>query len=126
MPDGRGRLSLPTWMGKLNIASSYAALQARVLPLVMEYPWTQTYRVTYRLPAGASADVPAPVAVHSAFGDVTRTAASDGRQVTIEITVTLVKRRIEPGEYPDFRNFCKQADQVGDERLRVRLAGGQP
>ena len=54
-PDGKGRLSARTWLGKLNLSTMYGSLPTRMLPLEIDYPWTQTYAVTYVLPAGASA-----------------------------------------------------------------------
>lgn len=126
MPDGQGRLSLPIWMGRLNLASSYATLQDRIFPLVLNYPWTQSYEVTYVLPPGATADLPTDGSTTSEFGTVTRAVRRDGNRIVVSITVTLAKDRIEPAQYPAFRTFCKDADQTADERLRVRLAGGQP
>lgn len=125
-PDGAGRVSLPVWMGGFNLSNAYASLKNRVYPLEIDYPWTQRYKVAYRLPPGASAEAPQAVALQTAFGSVTRTVAQEGATVTVELSVTLSPRVVAPGDYPAFRDFCKQVDQVVAERIRIRLEGGQP
>jgi hypothetical protein len=125
-PDGKERVSLPIWIGHLSLSNTYATLTERTFPLEIDYPWTQTYQVTYVLPPGADAPMPSPVEIKTPFGSVDRTSSLDGSRLTVTTTVVLAVRKVMPDQYDAFREFCKNADQVVDERLRVTLGGGQP
>ncbi|MEW6758927.1 MAG: DUF3857 domain-containing protein, partial [Acidobacteriota bacterium] len=71
-PDGEGIVSLPLWMGRLDLSSRLATLERRSLPLQLDHGWHQTYDVTYALPAGAEVLPPPPVRLVTAFGTVER------------------------------------------------------
>lgn len=125
-PDGEGRLSAKTWLGRMSLSNMYASLEKRVLPLETDYPWAQTYTVTYALPEGASAALPSPRKIEGPFGSVVREAEQTDRRVTIRLTVVSSALRIEPQQYEAFRSFCQQADRLTDERFRITLSGDQP
>ena len=125
-PDGKGRVSLPIWIGHLSLSNTYATLTDRTFPLEIDYPWTQSYRVAYELPPGANAPSPSPVDIKTPYGSVARSSSRDGSRLTVTTTVVLAVRRVMPDQYDAFREFCKEADQVVDERLRIELGGGQP
>ena len=125
-PDGEHEVSLPVWMGQLNLFAGFAALAQRHYPLEIDYPWVQEYDVTFTLPRGATAKAMAPVSIHTPFGSVTRTFSGGERQVSVKLTVELGVREVSPQDYPAFRAFCQAADKAAGERLRVQLAGGKP
>ncbi|MEW5763984.1 MAG: DUF3857 domain-containing protein [Acidobacteriota bacterium] len=125
-PDGAGIVSLPLWMGRLDLSSRLATLERRSLPLQLDHGWHQTYDVTYALPGGAEAIPPPPVRLETAFGKVERTITREAEGVRVVTTVAVAAERIEPQDYPAFRDFCQQVDRVIPERLRVRPKGGTP
>lgn len=124
-PDGKNRLSARTWLGRLSLSTMYASLAKRILPLEIDYPWEQTYTVTYTLPEGASVVLPTPQKVESPFGSVVREATQAGQRVTVRLAVTNSTLRVEPEQYEAFRSFCQQVDRLTDERFRITLPGGQ-
>ncbi len=125
-PDGKDRVSGPIWMGHLNMSNQYASLPKRTLPLVTDYPWRQSYAVTYVLPSGATASLPSEAKIESPFGSAHRTVRQDGPRVTLKVEVSLTVTRVETTEYEAFRAFCQQVDKLTDERIRIALQGGQP
>jgi cellulose synthase operon protein C len=125
-PDGKGRLSARTWLGKLNLSTMYGSLPTRSLPLEIDYPWTQTYAVTYVLPAGSSAVAPSEQKVESPFGSASRQVKEEGNRITVTVSVALTVLRVDPSEYERFRAFCQQVDRLTDERIRIATAGGRP
>ncbi len=125
-PDGKNRLSARTWLGKLNLSNMYASLPSRTLPLEIDYPWTQTYAVTYVLPPGESASAPAEQKVEGPFGSAGRQVKEEGNRLTVTVTVTLGVSRVQPSDYDAFRAFCQQVDRLIDERVRFTTAGGRP
>ncbi len=124
-PDGKNRISLPLWLGQLQMSYNYASLQHRSLPEELNYPWQQTYSVTYHLPEGAEVTLPQAVDVKTPFGSVKRTASRKGREVKVTTTVTLSLIRVSVPDYDAFRAFCLQADRTTDDRLRVAFPGGR-
>jgi transglutaminase-like putative cysteine protease/tetratricopeptide (TPR) repeat protein len=124
--EGRGRLTLPVWMGHLNLLYDVAVLEQRTLPLVLDYPWIQTYRVSYELPEGASAAPPAPIREESPFGTVSRSFVREGGALVSTVTIELKARRVEVGDYKAFKAFCQLAERATQDRIRIDLKGGQP
>ena len=104
----------------------YASLEKRLLPLETDYPWEQTYQVSYTLPEGAWVTLPSAQKIESPFGSVSREARQDGPRVTVRLTVLISATRVEPEQYEAFRSFCQQVDRLTDERIRIALPGGQP
>ena len=125
-PDGKDRLSARTWLGRLSLSTMYASLATRLLPLDTEYPWEQSYQVSYILPEGASVELPSPQKIDSPFGSVVRESRQEGARVTVRLVVVISALRVEPGHYEAFRSFCQQADRLTDERIRIALPGGRP
>ena len=125
-PDGKDRVSAPTWLGRLSLSTMYASLATRLLPLETEYPWEQSYQVAYILPDGSSAALPSPQKIESPFGSVVRESMQEGARVTVRLVVAISVLRIEPDQYEAFRSFCQQVDRLTDERIRIALPGGQP
>jgi|GEM_PF-820754 len=125
-PDGKDRVSLPAWLGRLSLQYALATMQDRTLPLEIDYPWRQTYVVTYRLPEGAQAAVPPPVELDGTFGSVKRTVKQEGGLLTASTTVELKVTRVEVGDYAAFKSFCQVAERATEDRIRVQLPGGRP
>lgn len=122
-PDGEGRVSLPIWMGHTDLTARVASLVRRRYDLLNDYPWRQAYRVTYTLPAGAVADLPADTSIQTEFGSARRVARQEGSEVTVDLEVSLEVRRVTPERYVEFRAFCNQVDALTGQRLRVSLSG---
>jgi tetratricopeptide (TPR) repeat protein len=125
-PDGEGTVSLPLWMGRLDLSSRLATLERRSLPLQLDHGWRQTYDVTYALPTGSEVSLPPPVHLETPFGKIERSVSRSDGEVRVVTAVTVAVERVEPREYAAFRDFCLQVDRVTPERLRVLPKGGAP
>jgi len=122
--DGARRSSYPTWPGALNLAGQFGSTTERVFPLVIHYPWTQSYSVRFALPAGAVAEAPQELDQDSPSGHLTRRVTRGEGWVEVTTAVTLAPRRVEAADYAAFRAFCIEADRTVSERVRVTFPGG--
>ncbi len=125
-PDGPGRQNIPVWMGSMDLSGQYGSLTSRTYPLVISYPWKQSYTVTYLLAPSSEAAAPQEASIESPFGTVRRTVTRDNGQLAVSVEVALSVRRVEPKDYAAFRNFCIHADQVTSETVSVIKKGGRP
>jgi tetratricopeptide (TPR) repeat protein len=125
-PEGKARVSLPLWMGRLDLSSSVASLEERDLPLVLDFPWEQTYDVAYLFPEGAAAEAPPEVHEETPFGLLDRTVTPVKGGLRIVTRIRLAVTRVEAEAYPAFRAFCQRADRLAGERLRLRFEGSTP
>ena len=124
-PDGEGKISVPIWLGRLDLSAQLASLARRVYPLENDYQWTQVYQVTYSVPAGADVEPISPARFEGQFGSVERTVEKRGGEISVVVRVILTADRISTEEYPRFREFCSQAETVASQRLRINLKGGR-
>ncbi len=125
-PEGKDRVSLPLWMGRLDLSSSVASLEERDLPLVLDFPWDQSYDVTYAFPEGAAAEAPPEVHEETPFGSLDRTVTPEKGGLRVLTRIRLAVTRVEAAAYPAFRSFCQRADRLAGERLRLRFQGSTP
>lgn len=124
-PDGEGFISVPTWMGALAFSAGLASLSKRVYPEQIEYPFSQEYKIRYRLPEGARVVPLSQLKVNTRFGSVIRKIHVRKGSVTVTTNISVTVTKVMPKDYGDFKAFCLQADQAGRERLRIELAGGK-
>ncbi len=91
----------------------------RDFALVLGVPGETAEQVTYRLPEGFEVtSIPDGVASDTRFGSFRSTWQADGGTLRLERRQALKTNRIEPQEYPDFREFAAEIDRAD---LRVVL-----
>jgi cellulose synthase operon protein C len=120
------QLDLPLSSREADFTSTYARLGKRRWPLVLGYPWRHQEEVRYRLPDGARiVRAPASRTIASRFGEFSLTFddVSGGRTVAVKTALVVDKNRIEPSEYPAFREFLRDTDALLAERLIVEVKG---
>lgn len=119
-PAGEDSATLPLWIGGPGILSRFCALKERTNDLVLAYPWVQDYTITYKLPPGTKAVVPAEENVESRFGAFTRAASVENGTVTVRTTLTLTASRVPASDYGEFRDFAINVDKFVSERMKVQ------
>ena len=111
---------------------TYAPLSRRQFPLQLAFPFVT--RFDYRCLAPPSVRLSPPPSVHlsSAFGtlDITYSADPD-RSVRATGALSLDASRVEPKDYPAFRDFLRQVDQafdtpVGEGHVAGKAADARP
>lgn len=125
-PEGKARVSLPLWMGRLDLSASRASLEERDLPLVLDFPWEQSYDVAYAFPEGAVAEPPPEVHEETPFGTLDRTVSPEKAGLRVVTRIRLAVSRVEPEAYRAFRAFCQRADRLAGERLRLSFERSTP
>jgi hypothetical protein len=103
---GQGRLSLLPGSGlEASLVQAYARLSSRV-------------QVRLIPPRGWSfATVPPPRALRSPFGSYARSVRRVGGELAVEQRVEIGVARVEAAQYPAFRTFLQQVDQLLAERV---------
>jgi len=119
-PAGEKASTLPLWIGGGGILSRYCMLKERTSDLLMAYPFTQIYTISYRLPPGARAEVPRDARVETAFGSFERTVRAEERLVTVTAKLSLAVRRVAAADYPEFRDFSITVDKLASERMKLQ------
>ncbi len=115
-------LEVPVAIDPHALLERYGGFDTRKQPLVLDYPWQEESKRTFVLPQGASLDaLPSPVAITSPFGrfEMSVTAAEGGFRVTEHLTVGV--DRVEPADYPDFREFLRQVVSARRTVVKARL-----
>ncbi|MBK8976393.1 MAG: DUF3857 domain-containing protein [Planctomycetes bacterium] len=96
-----------------------AAAPTRELPLLLGIPRTDRHVTRYELPAGFTpAGLPAPVALDAKFGRYRQSWSVDGDALVVDRELVLSAPRIEPAEYPEFREFARRVDDA-DRRVTL-------
>ena len=114
--------SLPIGL-PLGLVSSVASLSARTQPVVITPLVLNEETRTFTLPPGTKVGrLPDPISIASDFGSVDVSATTAGNKVVVKTRVAVTKGRIEPTEYPRFRQFCQVVDAALAQRLVVASA----
>jgi hypothetical protein len=102
-----------------DLLREYAASPQRKYPLELGTPSTFHEERTVRAPDGARVrHVPTGGEVKSRFGSLTLKLSQQQNEVVASTTLVIATDRIEPADYPEFRRFIEQADEL----LRQRIA----
>lgn len=100
------RWQLPSTWQETDL-QTLAADPERRTPLLLGVPRGQRQVVRYRLPAGWTAGVlPDPVRLTTDFGTFTMQWHANDAEVWVERELAVRESRIEPGDYPAFRDFA--------------------
>jgi tetratricopeptide (TPR) repeat protein len=124
-----GFLMLPPPWTIETVPHDLVSLETRKLPLLLD-SWKGRYHeeITLQLPAGYElAELREPVDVSCPIGAF-RLAVRRGAQgeVVLDKTLELNRVRVEPAEYPAFREFLTKAWRAEREQLVLKSAGGKP
>ena len=102
-----------------DLLREYAASPQRKYPLELGTPSTYHEERTVRAPDGARIrHVPPGGEVRSRFGSLSLKLSQQQNEVVANSTLIIAVDRIEPADYPEFRRFVEQADEL----LRQRIA----
>lgn len=116
--DGSNLRAAPTVMG--DMTRSLARTPNRRYPLDLGGTSSYVEQRTTRLPNGSSTRrAPAGGTAESPFGSLRMTVESNARQVMTRTEFELTRDRISPEEYPAFRQWVEQVDQILRQRLIV-------
>lgn len=114
-----GRFALPIGLS-LGLLSSVASLSTRTQPVIVAPLVANEETRTIVVPPGMAAErLPEAVNVSSPYGSVEVVVTSSGNKVIVKTKLTLTRARIEPTEYPAFRQFCQAVDAALSQRLVV-------
>jgi hypothetical protein len=107
-----------------DLLREYASSTTRKYPVDLGVPNIYREERTLRPPPGAKVrHVPHGGEVKSRFGSLEMSLVQRDNEVASKVVLTLLVDRVEPREYPEFRRFIEQADEL--LRQRVAFAPGE-
>ena len=103
-----------------DLTRSMARAPRRRYPLDLGGTSSYLEERTIELPGGMRvADVPSGGTAESPFGKLVMTVEQSGRQVQTRTELEIVQDRVSPDDYPAFRRWGQEADQILRQRLTV-------
>ena len=125
VPGPRGRLVCPGGVKPLGLVSGLAMDPSRQYPLKIVVPRVVRESLRYRLdPALEAVSLPAGRLISGRFGSYSLSVARTPGGFTVERRALILPQTIAPGEYPRFREFCRQVDEA--EKLETVLRRRAP
>jgi tetratricopeptide (TPR) repeat protein len=117
--DGAG-LRLTPFGGNHGYAEALAPLSTRRYELVLGEPWETRVTFRYTLPPGlAASELPAPVRLDLPFAAFDASCRMEGAALVAEARLALRTGRVEPADYPAFRDFLTRVDRALARAVRL-------
>jgi hypothetical protein len=117
--DGDGLQLSPTSLD--DLVRSLARLPSRRHALDLHGNRAYVEERTVRLPAGPyAAQLPAGGEARSPFGHLSLQFERSGSEVKARTEFSVTRDRVSAEEYPDFRRWVEQADQLLKQRIDIR------
>lgn len=119
---GQKQLTLVSSWLPHQYASSLAPLNSRMQQLQLPAPWTTEEEIHFVVPEKANIEsLPANVRNETPFGTAVIRYERRGREIVVSTSVQFSKLRIEPEEYPQFRQFCLDVEKAFRREIKIRL-----
>ena len=110
-----------SWMPRSYVAA-LAGSSTRTQDLVLPSPWTTEEEIHIALPAGAAVtSLPHDQNISSSFGSVRLHYKKSGGEIVVQSRVQFEKARISAEDYPQFRQFCAQAERSFHNEITLSL-----
>ena len=118
------RLLLPVSMTNVDYVSRFGSLSTRTMPLVLQFPFKLKGVKSYRLPPGYGVTrLPEPRHLESDFGVFDLQCRpgdpAQGVAAVCETDFSITVTRIEPAQYPAFREYLEKAAFMRNQNLEV-------
>ncbi|MEZ5965569.1 MAG: DUF3857 domain-containing protein [Planctomycetota bacterium] len=105
--------------------SSMTSKTERTFPLLRGSPESWNTVLRYKLPPGyAPTALPEAVRVQTRFGTYEMVWTHDGNELRVERQLAFAQNRIEPAEYPQFREFATSVQRADSQVVVVKPNGG--
>jgi len=112
--------TIPTGLNSWDLLRTWAPSAQRRTPLTVPYPLTRSLRYSLALPPSFHATVMDTVRRTSDMGDFTLRVSKVKNRLEIDIQWVLNATRIDPADYPRFRQWLAQIDALLTEPIRIK------
>jgi len=111
-----------SWMRRAYV-STLAPTSTRTQDLVLGSPWITEEEIHVALPPRATVEhLPQDQEVRTGFGSVRLHYSKSAHEIVIRSRLEIEKTRINPQEYPAFRQFCSTVERSFHNEIVVGLA----
>lgn len=115
-------VALPVVAGPLPLASEYGQRERRAYPMLLDLREKRIDRFEIDLPQGLGLAFEArDLSLSGPFGDYALEVSAEEQRLVIERRADIPPRRIEPDEYPAFREFSRAIEEVEKQELLLRV-----
>jgi hypothetical protein len=102
--------------------AALAGSSTRTQDLVLPSPWTTEEEIHIALPAGATVtSLPHDQNINNSFGSVRLHYKKSGGEIVVQSRVQFEKARVSAEDYPQFREFCAQAERSFRNEITLSL-----
>ena len=105
-----------------RLAASLIAKPERKLPLLLGDETRTDSHISLTLPQGAKARLSKPVYLQAPLSTFSLAVDQKGDRLIIEKALQVKAGRVQPRDYPAFRDFCQQVDRKDTEEIVIELA----
>jgi hypothetical protein len=106
-----------------RLAASLIAKPERKLPLLLGDETRTDSHISLRLPKGARARLSEPLYLQAPLSTFSLAVDQKGDRLIIEKALQVKAGRVQPADYPAFRDFCQQVDRKDTEEIVIELRG---
>jgi len=118
---GRREAILRSSLHSAGLTKKYAPERLRRNPVLVPVSPSEREVFEYELPEGAQVLLPADTKLSTAFGKVEVSYERQGHKLRVETYSELVPLTVSTEEYPEFRAFCRSADEALEREIRIVL-----
>jgi tetratricopeptide (TPR) repeat protein len=104
-----------------RLGASLIAKPDRKLPLLLGDETRTDSHITLTLPKGAKARLSRPVYLRAPLSTFSLSAGQKGNRLVLEKNLRVKAGRVQPQDYPAFRDFCQQVDRKDTEEIVIEL-----
>jgi len=104
-----------------RLSASLIAKPDRKLPLLLGDETRTDSHITLTLPPGARARLSKPVYLQAPLSTFSLSATQKGNRLILEKNLHVKAGRVQPKDYPAFRDFCQQVDRKDTEEIVIEL-----
>ena len=104
-----------------RLAASLIAKPERKLPLLLGDETRTDSHISLTLPKGAKARLSKPVYLQAPLSTFSLALGQKGDRLIIEKALRVKAGRVQPKDYPSFRDFCQQVDRKDTEEIVIEL-----
>ncbi len=104
-----------------RLSASLIAKPERKLPLLLGDETSTDSHISLTLPEGSRARLPEPVYLQAPLSIFSLSVSQKGDRLILEKALRVKAGRVQPADYPAFRDFCQRVDRRDTEEIVIEL-----
>ena len=106
----------------VNYTKTLCKLSRREHDLMLDAPFTDSWKERLRIPPGMAARPPKGGEVKSRFGSASLEVKVEGGSLVVRARARVGVSRVKAEDYPEFRRFVQQVDQLLTSPIVLKIS----